>query len=259
MTQGEETALVTGAGRGLGRRAAVELARSGWKVALNGRSRSPLEETAEEIEALGGECLVAEGDVSDPQQVAAVVERTAESLSPVTVLVNNAARIGPARFQEDADPASWSGTLAVNLHGPQALCREVLPLMRQQGRGRIVNVVSGLAWMAFPRFNAYCTSKAALLQMTRCLAEELKQDPVQVMALDPGVMDTGMQEDIRSLDAEQLGPVREQFLEMHNKGILRDPGDVAELVVTLAKREAEEDSGETFALRDLEKLRSAGR
>ena len=256
MTHGVETALVTGAGRGLGRRAAVELARSGWKVALNGRSRSPLEETAGEIEALGGECLVAEGDVSDPQQVAAVVERIAESLSPVAVLVNNAARIGPARFLEDADPASWSETLAVNLHGPQALCREVLPLMRQQGRGRIVNVVSGLAWMAFPRFNAYCTSKAALLQMSRCLAEELKQDPVQVMALDPGVMDTGMQADIRSLDPDQLGPVREQFHQMRDKGMLRDSGDVAELVVALAGRDAEEDSGGTFALRDLDNLRS---
>jgi NAD(P)-dependent dehydrogenase (short-subunit alcohol dehydrogenase family) len=259
MVHREETALVTGAGRGLGRRTAVELARSGWKVALNSRSRSSLEDTAGEIEALGGECLVAEGDVSDPQQMAAVVERTAESLSPVTVLVNNAARIGPPRFLEDADPASWSETLAVNLHGPQALCREVLPLMRKQERGRVINVVSGLAWMAFPRFNAYCTSKAALLQMTQCLAEELKQDPVQVMALDPGVMDTGMQADIRSLDPERLGPVREQFQEMRNKGMLRDPGDVAELVVALAGRDAEQDSGETFALRDLEKLRSAGR
>ena len=256
MTHGQETALVTGAGRGLGRRAAVELARSGWKVALNGRSRSPLEETAGEIEALGGECLVAEGDVSDPQQVAAAVERTAETLGTVEVLVNNAAIIGPARFQEDADPDSWSETMAINLNGASCCCREVLPLMRQRGRGRIINVVSGLAWMAFPRFCAYCTSKAALLQMTRCLAEELKQEPLQVMALDPGVMDTGMQEDIRSLDPSQLGPLREQFHRMHTEGMLRDPGDVAELVVALAGRHAEEDSGETFALRDLEKLRS---
>jgi len=256
MARHEETALVTGAGKGLGRSAAIELARSGWRVALNGRTHSQLEETAGEIEALGSQCLIVEGDVSDPQQVAAAVERISESLGPIGVLVNNAAVIGPARFLEDADPASWSETLAINLHGAFACCREVLPLMRERGRGRIVNVVSGLAWMAFPRFNAYCTSKAALLQMTRCLAEELKQDPVQVMALDPGVMDTGMQADIRSLDPEQLGPVREQFHQMRDKGMLRDPHEVAELVVALAGRDAEEDSGGTFALRDLDNLRS---
>ena len=171
MTLHGETALVTGAGRGLGRASALSLSRSGTKVALNGRSRAPLEETAREIENAGGRCLIAEGDISDPQQAAAVVQRIAEALSPVTILVNNAARVGPARFAEDADPDSWAQTLAVNLNGPQALCREVLPLMRQQGRGRILNVISGLAWVAFPRFCAYCTSKAALWQMTRCLSD----------------------------------------------------------------------------------------
>lgn len=256
MTLNGETALVTGAGRGLGRASASSLSRSGAKVALNGRSRPPLEETAREIESFGGQCLIVDGDISDPQQAAAVVQRTAEELSPVAILVNNAARVGPAMFAEDADPASWSQTLAVNLNGPQTLCREVLPLMRQQGRGRIINVISGLAWVAFPRFCAYCTSKAALWQMTRCLSEELREEPLQVMALDPGVMDTGMQEDIRSLDSQQLGPVRDQFLQMRDQGLLRDPWKVAELVVALAEREEEKDSGATFSLRDLDKLRS---
>ena len=258
MAGQEDVALVTGAGRGLGRASALKLARSGWRVALNGRSRSPLEETASEIEGLGGECLIAEGDVSDPQQVAAVVERTAESLGPAAVLLNNAATIGPARFLEDADPDSWSETIAINLNGAYTCCREVLPLMLQSGRGRIINVVSGLAWMAFPRFCAYCTSKAALLQMTRCLAEEHKRDPVQIMALDPGVMDTGMQKEIRGLGPQQLGPVREQFTRMHHEGMLRDPEELAELVLALAQRDAGKDSGEIFSLRDLEGLRSAG-
>ena len=256
MTLHGETALVTGAGRGLGRASALSLSRSGAKVALNGRTRPPLEETAREIEAAGGQCLIAEGDISDPQQAAAVVQRTTEALSPVAILVNNAATIGPAKFTEDADPDSWAETLAVNLNGPQALCREVLPLMRQQERGRILNVISGLAWVAFPRFSAYCTSKAALWQMTRCLSEELRDEPVQVVALDPGVMDTGMQEDIRSLDSQQLGPVRDQFLQMRDQGLLRDPGEVAELVAALAEREEEKDSGATFSLRDMDKLRS---
>ena len=205
---------------------------------------------------MGGECLIAQGDVSNPQHVAEAVKRTAEELGPVGVLVNNAAVIGPARFREDADPASWSETIAINLNGAYSCCREVLPLMRERGRGRIINVVSGLAWIAFPRFCAYCTSKAGLLQMTRCLAEELTWDPVQVMALDPGVMDTQMQTNIRGLDPRQLGPVREQFVNMRRKGMLRDPQDVAELVVALAERDEERDSGKTFSLRDLKKLRS---
>ncbi len=250
-----EVALVTGAGRGLGRAVALDLAGRGARVALNGRSRRFLEETAGEIEASGGECLVAAGDVADPQQVAAAVRHCVESLGVVGVLVNNASIIGPPRFLEDADALAWNETLATNLNGPYAFCREVLPLMRQRGRGRVINVISGLAQMPFPRFSAYCASKAALLQLTRCLAQELEQDPLQIMALDPGVMDTGMQAEIRSLDPQQLGPVRDRFLEMKESGALRDPGEAAELAAELAVRDAEEDSGATFSLHDLPRLR----
>ncbi len=249
-----KTAFITGAGHGLGRAAALHLSRLGIKVALNGRGRPSLEKVAGVIEEEGGKCQLAAGDVSDMQQVSDAVKKTLETFGSLEILVNNAAVIGPARTLEDADPASWSQTIAINLNGPFFCCREVLPIMLRQGRGRIINLISGLASMAFPRFCAYCASKAALLQMTRCLAEELKGEPVQIMNLDPGVMDTRMQAEIRSLDPEQLGPLQREFLEMRDEGRLRDPSEVAKLVAVLAGRDNPRDSGKSFSLKDLGKL-----
>lgn len=248
------TAFLTGAGRGLGRAAALYLSSLGVQVALNGRRLSLLEEVAGLIHGQDGQCLIVPGDISDPQQVSIAVHKTLKTFGSLEILVNNAAVIGPARFLEDADPASWKQAMDINVQGPCYCCHEVLPVMLQQRRGRIINLVSGLASMAFPRFCAYCASKAALLQMTRCLAAEFEGRPVQIMALDPGVMDTQMQAEIRSLGPEQLGPLQRQFLDMWEQGQLREPEQVAELVAVLAERDIASDSGRTFSLKDLGEL-----
>ncbi len=246
-----ETAFVTGAGRGLGRSTAIHLSRLGMNVVLNGRWRSRLEEAAGIIEAEGGKCLIAAGDVSDAQQVTEGVRLTLKTFGSLEVLVNNAAVIGPPRSLEDAEPESWRQTIDININGAYYCCREAFPVMIRQGRGRIINLISGLASMAFPRFCAYCASKAALLQMTRCLAEEFQDRPVQIMSLDPGIMDTEMQAEIRSLEPEKLGPVQRQFMELKGKGRLRYPQQVAEMIAALGERDRSKDSGKNFSVGDL--------
>ncbi len=247
----DETVFVTGAGQGLGRATAVHLSRLGMKVALNGRRRTRLEEVAGIIEAEGGKCLIAAGDISDDRQGAEGMQLTLKTFGSLEVLVNNAAVIGPPRSLDDADPAAWKQTMDINVNGAFYCCREALPVMIRQGRGRIINLISGLASMAYPRFCAYCASKAALLQMTRCLAEEFQDQPVQIMALDPGVMDTEMQAEIRSLDEEKLGHLQKDFLDLKKKDRLRSPQEVAEMIAALAERDRSKDSGRSFSVGDL--------
>ena len=121
----------------------------------------------------------------------------------------------------------------------------------------MINITSDLSRMAFPRFSAYCSSKAGLEQLSRCLAQEFGSTGLQVACLDPGVMDTGMQENIRELGPENLGTgLWEQFANMKEAGQLRDPAEVAELALALALYIPGEQNGESFSMHDLPQLRA---
>ncbi len=251
------TALITGASRGLGRACALAIASAGADLVLVARSRQDLEETAQEARALGVGAMALSADLGDPVQTQQIAQSTLKDYGPVHILVNNAAIIGPARFLEDQqDCSQWQRTLQINLQAAACLMHELLPGMLERGRGRLINVVSGLASMAFPRFSAYCASKAGLLQLIRCLAQEYQGSGVQFMGLDPGVLDTDMQAGIRSLNFEQLGPLRRQFMEMKEQDQLRAPQEVAKLALALATRDSQQDSGKVFAMRDLPSLQT---
>ena len=229
-----KTALITGAGRGLGRACAVAFAREGANVALMSRTRKDLEETARLVEQEGAKALILEADVADEAAVRKAVEQARSELGPVTILVNSAAIIGPAAPLHELDPDDWDRTLAVNLGGARQVSQEVIPHMIDSGGGRIVNITSGLAEIAMPLFGAYGASKAALNHMTRTMGEELRGLEIQVNGLDPGVMDTGMQEELRELGPEVLGKnIFEQFRSFKEGGHLTAPGDVAELALFL--------------------------
>lgn len=249
----DRVALITGAGRGLGRAIAQLYAREGAAVAVVSRHGTDLEGLAREIEAAGGRCLTLAGDVSLVDDVQRIVDQASQNLKSIDILVNNAAIIGPSEFMEDFQ--SWKQTVDINLIGAACCIREVLPLMSGQGSGTIINVSSGLARMAFPRFSAYCASKAGLEQLSRCLAEEHGPQGLRVACLDPGVMDTSMQEDIRSRGPERLGPrLWEQFSGLKEQDQLRDPAEVAELALALALHIPEERNGTTFSMKDLRVL-----
>jgi NAD(P)-dependent dehydrogenase (short-subunit alcohol dehydrogenase family) len=246
-------ALVTGAGRGLGRAIAERYAREGAVVAVVSRHRTELEDLTQGIESEGGQGLPLVGDVSRPDDLQWIASEISQNLNTVDVLVNNAAVIGPSEFLED--PQSWHQTLDINLLGAARCIQEVLPLMPDPYQGTVINISSGLARMGFPRFSAYCASKAGLEQLSRCLAEEFGPQGLRVACLDPGVMDTSMQEDIRSRGPERLGSkLWEQFTGLKDQHQLRDPEEVAELALALAVHIPEGRNGTTFSMKDLSVL-----
>lgn len=248
-------ALITGAGRGLGREIALALAGEGARVAVLSPSRDEVEGVRARVEATGGQCLPFSGDVAKDADVARFVREALAAFHRIDVLVNNAAIIGPARFMADADSSAWTRTVDVNLGGAFRCTRAVLPAMADQRRGKIINISSGLGEMPFPRFCAYSVSKAGIIQLTRSLADELRDLNIQVNAIDPGVMDTSMQEEIRGLGPGVLGrEVHEQFLGFRDRGELKDPARVARLAVYLASQEADHLTGCNGTLGDYRSL-----
>jgi 3-oxoacyl-[acyl-carrier protein] reductase len=243
-----KTAVVTGAGRGLGRAIALAMSAEGARTAIISRSAHELEEVAGQME---GESFVFTGDVSKPKDVSRMVQGTKERFSSIDILVNNAGIIGPVRFIEDADDSSWRKTLDVNLKGAFLFAKAVVPAMREQGAGKIINMVSGLGRMPFPKFCAYSVSKAGLIQLTLSLSAELEDLGIRVNAIDPGVMDTKMQEELRGMGPDVLGePISRHFMEYKKEGQLKDPGEVARLAVFLASSEADHLTGQVGTLDD---------
>ena len=180
----DNVAIVTGASRGLGREFAIDLARSGASMVVTARSAAGLAETARLVEAEGVRCVPVVGDVTDPTVAADCVRTATEQLGPVDVLVNNAGIFDGRLFTETTLDEWWS-VFEVDVRAPAMWIAAVLPGMRARGRGRIVNVSSPGCFYPLPFYSAYCSSKAALTQLTACLAIELRRDGVAVLAIGP--------------------------------------------------------------------------
>jgi NAD(P)-dependent dehydrogenase (short-subunit alcohol dehydrogenase family) len=247
----EMTAVITGASRGLGRAVALRFGRAGANLGLFARTPADLQAVAREVD---GDCRVVVGDVSEPDDVRGLMAKTRDRFGRIDVLINNAGIIGPARFLADADPDAWEKVIGVNLDGVYLCCREVLPMMTDQGGGHIVNITSGLSRMAFPRFAAYCAAKAGVEALTRCLAEEFREKGIRVNAVDPGVMDTPMQERLRNL-GEPLGPeLARQFKRFKEKGELKPPEAVADRIAALVVSTPSKVTGEVVSVGDIDEL-----
>jgi NAD(P)-dependent dehydrogenase (short-subunit alcohol dehydrogenase family) len=243
MNNGGKTVFITGAGRGLGRNAALAFAKAGFMVGMCGLNMSDLENAAGEIREQGGKCHYDDIDVRDVEGMERLIKDVSDRLGPVSVVVNNAAIIGPSEFLTP----SWSDAIDINLKGVMATTQAALPIMLEQGHGTIISIISGLAWMPFPRFSAYCASKAAVHHLTRCWAEEFSDSGIFFYSFDPGVMDTDMQTQIRSLEKERLGPVWKQFQEMKSQNRLKEPSNVAEALVRLVVERPAGKNGESVS------------
>lgn len=251
-----KTALVTGAGRGLGRAIAEEYARQGMNVVMMSLDLKELEKAADEISrGTGAEVVHLAGDVSCFEDVRQTVQNALARFGSIDVLVNNAGIIGPPRFLEDTDPDAWNRTLGVNLTGFYLCARAVLPSMVERRQGKIINIISGLGEMPYPRFCAYAVSKAGAIQLTRSLASEMQPWNIQVNAIDPGVMDTSMQTQIRQIGPGILGEdVHRNFVAYKEQSLLKDPRDVARLAVFLASDDSSHITGEIGTLRHFRQL-----
>lgn len=192
-TAGGQTALVTGASRGVGRALAVALARSGRAVGLVARGADGLAETARACRSHGVDAHWVAADLTDPRASTEAVGRLQDALGSVDLLVNNAGRIESSPgFLWDADPEDWWSTVETNLLAPFLVCRQVVPGMITRGTGRIVAVGSLLAMTPSHHNAGYAVSKAALTRLTDCLAHQLSPYGVHAFDVSPGAVRTGM-------------------------------------------------------------------
>jgi NAD(P)-dependent dehydrogenase (short-subunit alcohol dehydrogenase family) len=189
-----DSALITGASRGLGAAIAHRLAAAGTRVVLVARGQAELDAVARSIRAAGGEAHALAADLGDKRAVYPLVGAAADLVGPIDLLINNASELGPTplRLLLDTECEDLERVLAVNVLGPFRLSKAVGGSMALRGRGTIVNVSSDAAVSAYPSWGAYSASKAALDQLGRVLAVELAEQGVRVLSVDPGEMDTSM-------------------------------------------------------------------
>ena len=243
-------ALVTGAGRGIGRALALGLAAAGAQVAILARTPDELETVAAAVGDLGGTALVIRSDVGDPDQVAQAASVALAEFGVVDVLINNAGVVWPLGPTSSVDPAEWATAIGINLLGPVALTRALLPVMLARGFGRIVNVSSGIAARpeAMIRGNAYAASKAALEAHTLNLAAELADSGVTVNVYRPGGVDTAMQAWIRDQPPEQVGTaLHDRFVNSFAQGTLITPERSAR---ALLEHLSGDDTGQIWTFSD---------
>lgn len=200
------TALVTGAGNGLGRAITLALARRGARVVAVGRTRERLEEVAAEPSA-EGRVRAAVADVADPAQVAALAEQLADE--QVGILVNNAGVPGPVAALVDVEPDEWDDVFATNVRGVYLMCRAFLPAMVQRGSGDVINVASVSGKRPLPRRTPYTASKMAVIGLTTTLAYEVGPAGVSVNSLSPGPVEGPRMARNFRLEAERTGTTYE--------------------------------------------------
>jgi NAD(P)-dependent dehydrogenase (short-subunit alcohol dehydrogenase family) len=196
----QKKVLLTGASRGFGEAIAIRLAREGANVALVARGAAELESLATRLGAHrisdGQKFLPIAADLSYPADIDRAVDVCQSELGEIDILVNNAAIQGPIGPIEIADFQAWRESFDVNLFAPARLCQLVIPGMRRQGAGKIINISGGGATSPRPDFSAYAAAKCALVRLTETLAEELKDARIDVNAISPGAMNTRMLDEV---------------------------------------------------------------
>lgn len=254
-----QVAIVTGAGRGIGAASARLLAQAGAALVLTARSRDQIEAVAAELRQAGGQAIAVDADVSDFDQIEEVVESALTQFDRIDILINNAGVIWPIDEIAEADPTEWAYNIHVNLVGPFYMARSVLPVMLDQNYGRIVNVTSGAAEHVVVGWSAYCAAKAGVNMLTRSLAEELAGSGVTANALSPGMVDTEMQEDIRSVDTGETSLDYSRFHQAYETGQLRSVQEVARMLYWMAGPWSRDRSGEIFSHTDADWMAQVAR
>ncbi|TPE45938.1 3-ketoacyl-ACP reductase [Pontibacter mangrovi] len=215
-----KNALVTGAGKGIGRAIAVALAEEGVNVALMARTTSQLEEVAEAVRAKGVKAAVVTADVTDINAVNKAVGEAKNQLGPIDILINNAGVGAFAKFLEMA-PDKWENIIKVNLLGPYYVTRAVLPEMIERQTGDIVNVSSTAGQKGAPVTSAYSASKFGLIGMSESLMQEVRKHNIRVTTLTPSTVATDMAIDLKLTDG--------------NPERVMQPEDFAELIISQLK------------------------
>lgn len=201
----DKSVLVTGAGRGIGKRLAMGFAQAGARVGLLARSQAELDLAKLEIEHAGGNALRIRADVRDVEQMMAAADRMRVVFGGLDILIAAAGIQGPIGPLLTTKAKAWSETIDINLTGAVNSCRAVLPTMIERRSGKIILIAGGGSSKSRPNFSAYAASKAGLVRVAECLADEVRDHNVQVNAMSPGGAYTHMTDEILHAGEERAG------------------------------------------------------
>jgi len=196
MRLDRETAVITGAGRGIGEAIAHAFARAGSNLVLLSRTQAEIEQVARQTAALGVTSVALSGDVSRRPEVERIMAAALEKFGRIDVLVNAAGIYGPIGPLVENDPEEWVQAVQINLLGAVFCMHACLPHMLARGKGVVINFSGGGAVAPFPRFSAYSASKAAVVRLTETVAEEVKDSGVRINAIAPGAVNTRLLDQI---------------------------------------------------------------
>lgn len=239
MRFSNRVAIVTGAARGIGKAIATRLSAEGAAVVIADVDRRVAEVAAKELEALGRKVMVSVVDVSDPAQIAAMVQSVLQRLSRIDILVNNAAILGDVIPIRETPDAEWHRVMAVNLHGVFYCSRAVLPVMLSRKYGRIVSLASVAGKEGNANMAAYSVSKAGVIALTKSLAKEHAQDGITVNCVTPALTETDM---IKAYAPEQRALLASKV----PMGRLATPPEIAAVVCFLASEDASFVTGAVY-------------
>ncbi len=247
MEAGTRCAVVTGAATGIGRATALAFARDGYAVALVGRRPEPLEQLAAELHENGGHAIATPADVTSREQAAAAIGAAVEHFGGIDVLVNNAG-VGDSAALLDESLERWEETLRINLTGAFLTTQIALPHLIER-RGAIVNVASVNGVLAGPGWTSYCVSKAGLIMLAKCVANDYGRKGVRANAVCPGWVRTPMGDH----DMDELGRAhgidREGAYEFahrqHPLGRPAQPEEIADVIAFVASPRAAYVTGAT--------------
>ncbi|WP_432221978.1 3-ketoacyl-ACP reductase [Flavobacterium sp. TMP13] len=215
-----KNALITGAGKGIGKATALALAKEGVNIILIARTQADLNEVAEEIKSFGVKTFAVTADVSDMESVNNAVAKALDAFDTIDILINNAGIAGFGKFLE-MEPKAWEKIIQVNLMGTYYVTRAVLPNMIERQTGDIINISSTAGQKGNALTSAYSASKFAVLGLTEALMQEVRKHNIRVTALTPSTAATDMAIDLKLTDG--------------NPEKVMQAEDIAELIVLQLK------------------------
>ena len=240
-----KVAFVTGATSGIGQACAIAFAKAGAKVVCVGRKAEALQDVERKIREVGGESLTINSDLARENEAQRVIEQAVQTFGGIDILVNAAGHLSNGTI-ENTSLEAWDDMMNVNVRAPFQLMQQALPSLIER-RGNIVNVSSVTGLRAFPGVLAYCVSKAALDQLTRCSSLELAAKGVRVNAVNPGVVVTEIHKR-GGMNEEKYAAFLEHSKTTHPLGRTGRPEEIAALVLYLASDQAAWITGATYSI-----------
>jgi 3-oxoacyl-[acyl-carrier protein] reductase len=192
----QNTALITGGSRGIGKAIALQLAKQNINVAICGRNKEKLEKAAQEITATGVRTLIIQADLKEEQSYKTIVDKTIKEFKKLNYIINNAG-YATSQLIEETPSSIWDDTMSVNAKAPFFICKHAIPYLKKETEAAIVNISSVVGHIGYERQAAYTASKHALNGFTKALSKEVKEYGIRVHLIEPGGVNTDMVKEMR--------------------------------------------------------------